>query len=63
MDEGKGMSRQKTVVAAEMPMLCAWCLDSDGLAATQGQSHSICKQHAEEQYRRYKSRKLKQGAD
>lgn len=28
--------------------LCAWCLGTDGLQASQGESHGICPEHAEQ---------------
>lgn len=47
---------------AKVPVLCAWCLQEENIAPNPTDSHGVCKRHAEDMYRRYKSRKVTQGA-
>ncbi len=59
------LGRRRPMVERPMPALapaldCAWCLKEQGIAPAPGDSHGICRRHADVQYARYKEARMLQ---
>lgn len=50
-----------TMLTNTSPVLCAWCLDEQGIPQGEG-SHGICPDHAQTQYQLLQARRARRAA-